>query len=211
MSTQNADQEPSMEEILSSIRRIIADDDDEAAPAKPAATAPSKARKPEAGPPAPAVDDEGADDDVLDLTQVVQPGRDTGKRELFAASKPFDSEMDEIELEPEEAYGAEDQPAPPRGGKPPPAKAAVDPSREDDTLISAAAADRSTGALAKLARAAAHREAAPLAHGDRTVEAFLAELLRPMLKEWLDTHLETVVERVVEQEVKKLAKRAELR
>jgi uncharacterized protein len=210
MSTQSTDQEPSMEEILSSIRRIIADDD-EAGPAKPAATAPSKPRKPEFRPPAPAADDDGADDDVLDLTEVVQPGRDAGKRELFAASKPFDSEMDEIDLEPEEAFGAEEQPAPPRGGKPPPAQAAAAPSREDETLISAAAADRSTGALAKLARAAAHREPAPLARGDRTVEAFLAELLRPMLKEWLDTHLETVVERVVEQEVKKLAKRAELR
>lgn len=81
---------------------------------------------------------------------------------------------------------------------------------DEDTMISAAAATASTGAFAKLTKAAAGHEPAPLAGGDKTVEQFLVELLKPMLKEWLDENLEGVVERVVEQEVKKLARRAEL-
>ena len=81
---------------------------------------------------------------------------------------------------------------------------------DDDTLVSAAAASASTGAFAKLTKVASSSGPAPVTGGDKTVEAFLVELLRPMLKEWLDANLETVVQRVVEQEVKKLARRAEL-
>ena len=214
MSTEKSDQEPSMEEILSSIRRIIADDEDEAASTKPAMPDPAKAKKsetkpPAASPPAADHDDDEEDDDVLDLTQVVEPGNAAGKRDRFARSEPFDSAADEIELEPEDDDMEEEEPA--VRVKPKPARPVAEQAmRDDDTLVSSATAARSTGALAKLTRAAASREPAALAHGDKTVETFLVELLRPMLKEWLDANLETVVERVVEQEVKKLARRAEL-
>lgn len=219
MSTEKSDQEPSMEEILSSIRRIIADDEDDGASAKPARADPAKAKKPEAKPSAASAsaagDDDGEDDDVLDLTQVVEPADVAGKRDRFAKSEPFDSATDEIELEPEPEDDAmeDDEPVspPPARARPRPARPAVEQAMsDDDTLISSATAARSTGALAKLTRAAASREPAALAHGDKTVETFLVELLRPMLKEWLDANLEGVVERVVEQEVKKLARRAEL-
>lgn len=217
MSTEKSDQEPSMEEILSSIRRIIADDEDETASSKPAMADPAKARKPEAkalAASAPVADgDDGEDDDVLDLTEVVEPADTAGKRDRFASSDPFDSAMDEIELEPEDEAMDDDEPAspPPSRARPKPARpAAEEAMSDDDTLVSSATAARSTGALAKLTRAAAVREPAALAHGDKTVEIFLVEILRPMLKEWLDANLENVVERVVEQEVKKLARRAEL-
>ena len=70
MSTDKSDQEPSMEEILSSIRRIIADDEEDGAPAKkaPADAGPEPKKEPEA--------QEPEDDDVLDLTQVVARGTD---------------------------------------------------------------------------------------------------------------------------------------
>jgi cell pole-organizing protein PopZ len=69
---ENAQPEPSMEEILASIRRIISEDEEEAAaPASPAASAPKleEARKPEpvaapaaepASAPEPAADEDGA-------------------------------------------------------------------------------------------------------------------------------------------------------
>ncbi len=206
MSTEKSDQEPSMEEILSSIRRIIADDEDETAPAKPAAPAPAKPKPAESKARAPA-EDEDEDEDVLDLTQVVEPSAAAARRDRVAGSEAFDSATDELELEPEDA---EAEPPPPPRAAPRPARAADASRRDADSLLSAATAERSSGALAKLTRAAVAREPSPLAHGDKTVEGFLAELLRPMLKDWLDAHLEGVVERVVEQEVKKLARRAEL-
>lgn len=207
MSTEKNDQEPSMEEILSSIRRIIADDEDDSASPKPAAAAPAKPKPPAAS----IAPDDDDDDDVLDLTQVVEAGETGGKQDRFAGSG-FDSETDEIELEPDDdEFEAPPAPPPPQRSKAKPARPPAASMPDDaDSLVSAATADRSTGALAKLTRAAASREPAALAHGGKTVEAFLMEMLRPMLKEWLDDNLEGVVERVVEQEVKKLARRAEL-
>jgi cell pole-organizing protein PopZ len=206
MSTDKSDQEPSMEEILSSIRRIIADDEDESASAKPAAAAPTKP-----APPAASIVPGDEDDDVLDLTQVVEDGKAQGKDDHLAGGDGFDSEVDELELEPDDEAGVPLAPPPPQRGRAKPTRAAAAPMLDDeDSLVSAVTADRSTGALAKLTRAAASREPAALAHGEKTVEIFLLEMLRPMLKEWLDANLEGVVERVVEQEVKKLARRAEL-
>lgn len=196
MSTDKSDQEPSMEEILSSIRRIIADDEEEGAPAK---KAPADARpEPEAEPKATAP----ADDDILDLTQVVENGGDAPDA---AATVEVADEIEleeEVELEPAEpAQRPLDEPA----------RAAPEQSMsDDDTLVSAAAASASTGAFAKLTKVALSSGPPPVTGGDKTVEAFLVELLRPMLKEWLDNNLENVVQRVVEQEVKKLARRAEL-
>lgn len=227
MSSDKNDQEPSMEEILSSIRRIIADDDDEAAAAKPAAKEPPAAER-SATPPAaakrtepeqpkakPAFDEQPDDEenDVLDLTDVVERGGAGQQPSRFDHEAPFDGEADEIDLEPE-AWDEEPEPEP----APPPRRAATSKPQpraersafDEDMLVSQAAATASTGAFARLAKAASGSEPPPLAGGDKTVEQFLIELLRPMLKEWLDDNLEGVVERVVEQEVKKLARRAEL-
>jgi cell pole-organizing protein PopZ len=82
-------------------------------------------------------------------------------------------------------------------------------SLPEDSLVSPAAAQASTSALARLTRAVAPEEKPPVVAG-RSVEELVIELLRPQLKEWLDQNLAPLVERVVEQEIKKLARRAEL-
>ena len=43
--------------------------------------------------------------------------------------------------------------------------------------------------------------------GDKTIEALVRELMRPMLKDWLDHNLPAIVERIVEREVKRVAER----
>lgn len=187
-----------MEEILSSIRRIIADDEEDGAPTKksPAATGPEPDTKPE--------EQASEEEDVLDLTQVVANGTDASE------AKVPEEDADEIELAPDEEVEAEPAEVAPQPVTEPVRAATERSMSDDDSLVSAAAASASTGAFAKLTKAALSSDAAPLTGGDKTVEAFLFEMLRPMLKEWLDANLETVVERVVEQEVKKLARRAEL-
>ncbi|MFW5835109.1 MAG: DUF2497 domain-containing protein [Pseudomonadota bacterium] len=48
-----------------------------------------------------------------------------------------------------------------------------------------------------------------LAGGNRSIETFLADLVRPELKAWLDTNLPPLVERIVEREIKKLVRDAQ--
>ncbi|MBT5416067.1 MAG: DUF2497 domain-containing protein [Rhodospirillaceae bacterium] len=64
MADQNAQQEPSMEEILASIRKIISEDD-EAEKANPSGESAESGEKAASAPP--------VDDDVLELTEMVQP------------------------------------------------------------------------------------------------------------------------------------------
>jgi cell pole-organizing protein PopZ len=170
-------QEPSMEEILSSIRRIIAEDD--GAPALAGAGTPGAA---------PAAPDDKEDDDVLELTELVDGPEASGGPTLPppAAAPPPEPSLATQETMPMSALAA-------------------------DALISPVAASASTQALARLTKAATSddRKAATAASG-LTVEQLLVDLLTPMLRDWLDTNLPGIVERVVEQEVKKLARRAEL-
>jgi cell pole-organizing protein PopZ len=194
-----SNQEPSMEEILSSIRRIIADEEggDTAPPASPA---PQQAS---AGPAAgatraPAIDE---DEEVLELTEVVDPGpgEPPPRATASAPSMPAPPRM-----------AGPPSPPPPRSASEPPTRSTAMPA-EGDTLLSPNTASASTQSLAKLARAAAggsERGSGPLA--EVTVERLLVDLLSPMLREWLDQNLPSIVERVVEEEVKKLARRAEL-
>lgn len=52
------------------------------------------------------------------------------------------------------------------------------------------------------------RHATPLPSG--TMEAFVAEMMRPMLRDWMDQNLPNIVEQIVEKEIAKMVKRAEL-
>ena len=69
MAQESADQEPTMEEILASIRRII-NEDDEPKPAQEAAPEPQAAAEPAPEPEPEPVD--MAEDDVLELTDRVE-------------------------------------------------------------------------------------------------------------------------------------------
>jgi cell pole-organizing protein PopZ len=186
-------QEPSMEEILSSIRRIIAEDDP-AVDQKPAARL---ARGPLA--PSPRAAEE---DDVLELTEVVTEPASKAAPEAGPTVPP-------------PAAAAQQPPAPAATVTPPRAPA---PSTENTampadaapSLVSPVAATASTQALARIAKVATSDEKKPTSLGGVTVEQMLVDLLTPMLREWLDKNLPEIVERVVEQEVKKLARRAEL-
>jgi cell pole-organizing protein PopZ len=179
-------QEPSMEEILSSIRRIIADED--TSPPPPAARAAS------APPSSPDPGGDGEDEEVLELTEMVEPPRAEVPPPVPPAAAQRPSFMER----------------PPRT-EPPARSPAMAATQASDSLISPGTATASTNAMAKLARAGlTEPRENGTGFGDLTVEKLLRDLLTPMLKDWLDQNLPAIVERVVEQEVKKLARRAEL-
>ncbi|MFA7264020.1 MAG: DUF2497 domain-containing protein [Caulobacter sp.] len=115
MSEQTA-QEPTMEEILASIRRIISEDD--APPAEAAAPIEAQpvvmAAAPEPAPaPAPV---EPEDDDVLELTETIEAAADdvetVGDLDVYTPPKAAPEPAWEPEPEPEPAFAAAPEPAP---------------------------------------------------------------------------------------------------
>jgi uncharacterized protein len=175
-----------MEEILASIRRIIADDQEGAKAPEPARTAPP--------PP---------EDDVLDLAEVASPIKP-------AVPPPLDIEIPDVSFR--EADGdqvdfddvsGEEEPAPPPPLQPEPPpilrRPEPPPPSEEDHLISAAT-DASVGHAFNLL---AHTV---LSNNARTLEDLVREMLRPMLKNWLDDNLPTIVERLVRAEIERVAR-----
>ncbi|HVV91963.1 MAG TPA: DUF2497 domain-containing protein [Hyphomicrobiales bacterium] len=173
-----------MEEILASIRRIIADDETPAAAAVASpATAGGGAVDAESAVPA------GAPDDVLELTDRVQPAPSAGTAEVEFG-------------EPEAA------PAPP---PPPPRAEAAPPPKAEPVALRPASRPAAEGLLSPAANDAASSAFAALAHtvlaeNSRTLEDLVHEMLRPMLKTWLDDNLPALVERLVRQEIERVSR-----
>ncbi len=195
-------QEPSMEEILASIRRIIADDDAAKPPPKPAEP-PTKAAAPGA-PSAPAesagrdemdamladLDEDPAEpapapappDEVLELT------------EAMAAPAPEAAQPSFRRIEPDQDV-VFDEPA--QAQSPPRPVAARVPA--DSPLLSTAASAAVHSAFGTLAHSV-------LAQNPRTLEDLVKEMLRPMLKAWLDDNLPVMVERMVRAEIERVSR-----
>jgi uncharacterized protein len=207
-----------MEEILSSIRRIIADEDahDDGADEEPGAAVARSEGDAESF--AQAAQDE--EEDVLELTRVV---RESGEVvELQTERSSLDRAIEEPEpAEPAFAgYGADQRIA--LDGDVPGSGIEDAPQIEDEPvpsekarnseLVSGAAATVATGAFAKLSQVLQRTpEEVSVADGSgRTLEQFVEDIARPMLKEWLDEYLPAIVERLVQKEIQKISRRAEL-
>lgn len=190
MSEPKPQQEPSMEEILASIRRIISEDGAspgaEAKPAAPAVAEPPKA-------------------DVLELTEVVE---ETPEAEPEPAPVEEASPEQEIELRDEEPPPEQPEmrvvPPPPQAEPQPAPRQAIDSAG----LIGPAAAAAATSALTSLVQAV-DRGGTPIGHGNRTIEDLVKEVMRPMIKDWLDANLPRLVERLVRKEIERLSHNAE--
>lgn len=228
---QPAAKEPTMDEILSSIRQIIADDDEGAAQKVPA-SAPkpeAKAPEPEASPIIDPFSDDD-DDEVPPLTlspeQIVEEGK--------AAAKP-EPEPEEVEapepgmpstasldaaaemVVPDDVAFAQDEESPPvRSFKESPkaaasfAKAAPMPDPDLSADLSEELLEPATKAAVASTFAKLHAPRItpdmPLSAGGMTVEAMIREMLRPMLKEWLEENLPSMVERIVAQEIERVSR-----
>jgi cell pole-organizing protein PopZ len=218
-------QEPSMEEILSSIRRIIADEEAEERRSDEDLELGTAEAHAAADDDAIADDD---DDDVLELTRVVREsgkvvdlkadaeGSGAGRHERRGgrrAAAPEPPTPPAAELGPEiELMPAEHESA----GR-------IHASQEEDTtvppkqaaaegLLSHAAASAATGAFPRLSHAFQRTPAEDSVAEDsgRTVEQFVEDMIRPMVKDWMDENLPKIVERLVQKEIQKIARRAEL-
>ncbi|GAU84605.1 hypothetical protein BIWAKO_04542 [Bosea sp. BIWAKO-01] len=191
-----------MEEILASIRRIIADD--EVKPAEASAPAPA----PEAPPVPPQLQlVEEIDDDVLDLgaeaSLVASPAMAEPEPPGVAIQPGLDVdfiEAAEPEFKPE--FKPEPKPEPPAQMFVPPAfvpAQSAPPSLDMAALISEQAGSAVNNAFGALAHTV-------LSNNARTLEDLVKDMLKPMLKTWLDDNLPTMVERLVRAEIERVAR-----
>ena len=208
--------DPSMDDILASIRKIISDDEARAqvsgptvGAGQPASSRPSvtplhavppatRAVEPDAPQPdlAPGAGAQpamgGSDrDDVLLLTDLIEEPR-------------ADKAPPPVPLPRIDPVRASEMPQPSLGPDP-----VGDPS-----LVAGGVAGSAAHAFARLSQVVQESllppsaaEARPAAEaGGKTVEDLARELLRPMLKDWLDRNLPALVERMVEREIARLTR-----
>jgi cell pole-organizing protein PopZ len=201
--------EPSMEEILASIRRIIADDDATKQPAKPAPKAaepapakPAPAPAAAAAPPPPPAAAPAAGPDDIDamLEELDEPEAQAAPAppedvleltEAMAAPAPEPAPASFRRIEPDQDVVFDDPPPAPT----PPAR----PHPVDTALLSNAASAAVHSAFGTLAHSV-------LVQNTRTLEDLVKEMLRPMLKAWLDDNLPVMVERLVRAEIERVSR-----
>ncbi len=198
-------QEPSMEDILSSIRRIISEDGDE----KPSEEAEGGEAVSEADAVPVTEEVEAVEeaepveeiDDVFDLTDMVD---EEGKVvELSDEGAPDLTEADEADIDTLLSGTGVDEDAEDT-------ESAVDAG---ELLMSEGAEVEAAAALSTLAQATSpgpvDSSALKVMKSGLTIEQYVLEMLRPMLREWLDENLPTMVQRLVEREIERLARRAD--
>lgn len=181
--------EPSMEEILASIRRIIAED-----------TAP-KADEPQPQPEPVQESASSEDSDVLDLATLSSVDDPDGDIEFREIAEPL------VIAQPEPERSPEPEPEPPSAPEPAAdripemtAPATAEPARETDSML------LSPLAAAAVASAFGSLGAVQLTSAPRTLEDLVKDLLRPMLKGWLDENLPALVERLVRAEIERVSR-----
>jgi cell pole-organizing protein PopZ len=181
--------DPSMEDILASIRRILNEEETPAAQEAPAEVP------------------EDEDVLVLDETMIVVASEaepEVGAHQAEADPEP-DPEPEPVAAKPElsaqdiEALMASDEPVMP--------VPSVQPAPTLDLMApeTAAAAASSVGSLM---RTLAAGRATQVYSGGPTLEDVVRAELRPLLKDWLDTNLPPLVERLVRAEIERVVGRA---
>ncbi|HEX7820692.1 MAG TPA: DUF2497 domain-containing protein [Sphingobium sp.] len=193
--------EPSMEDILSSIKRIIADGSERVAPARSL-----RRRTPEP--------DEGAlsrsTDEHVDL------GRDIGLElpghEATGGNEPAILELTDMVEEPTEMNEAAATPrrATQKAAAQPQARPSsqtsaqpVAPPEQEDMILSDISTQATRHSLSQLSSLLVRPQ-----EGDaNTLEGLVREMLRPLLKDWLEANLPDLVQSMVKKEIDRIVGR----
>ena len=199
MSAQQAQPEPTMEEILASIRRIISeegrpsDDGGKVLDLQPPTPTPPAVEA--TAPPRP--------EPVMARTPPLRIFDEPSPLPASALDDEFMVFEHEPEFEPMPA--PEPEPAPKQAPPSPPPQAAA-PQAEwrpmnQETLTSETVAHQAAGSLSKLM-------GSMLVSSGATLDDVVRELMKPMLKEWLDAKLSAIVEAEVAKEIDRIRRMA---
>jgi cell pole-organizing protein PopZ len=178
-------QEPTMDEILASIRRIITDDDapSEGEPTKDSGTSST-------------TDAQAAESKKSDTAKTSEVEASSAPATRGDASKKSADDTGTV--------AEKEMPEPKVGDAP---EAAVGP--DGSVLVSDKAATDTASAFAKLSSAvkeSAGETSMSMPAPGRSLEDVVRELLRPILKEWLESHLPEIVREHVEEEVARISR-----
>ncbi len=201
MSDPKPKSEPSMDEILATVRRIIAEDESDGAPAPASVPIVSS--------------------DVLDLTEALEPDGSVRHIAPFGGSPPNPNEprvppLSDGRIEPEPprsaaaAETADRQESPGRSAEANEGASLRDASLRDASLREPRG-NATSGQEARIApTASTPPEGIPegevrLGGGERTLEDITRELLRPMLQRWLQENLQGVIEQEVRAQLARVA------
>ncbi len=232
--------DPSMEDILASIRRILSEDEAAPAAAEPHAAPPRPAPlAPERGPDAPP--DASSDVLALDASMLVEepqsgdvllpmpmpmPGGPErlpalhADRSIGRATDAGQAAITPAPTEPAIAAQPEDRidmPEPPASAPPASAPPASAPSAgqggspaNPGPLVAPEAAAAAASSVGSLLRTIGNRQGVAVRGGGPTIEDLVREELRPALKAWLDANLPPLVERLVRAEIERVVGRADV-
>ena len=200
---QDTSTEPSIEEILDSIRQIISDDEEQ--PSASAAAAPAPAQEKPAPRP--------ADDDIIELTDRVEEPKSTAPQTPPPAREPEPQpiEVDIQDSAPEPMAEPEPEPLPPPRPTARPAPPAMSPSAMTPEPL-----DNLESIVTKAAEAATMKAFSELTHkasvekgGGVTIEDIVRYEVLPLLRAWIDKYLPGIVERLLQKELEKISARFE--
>ena len=182
--------EPSMEEIIASISRIISEEKRPIEPASPAA---------------------GEKTNILELTEVVD--EDGSVRRVTPSPTKLNASSGESGATAISSVTNSIEQSEPMPGHP---DRGTEPRRDlgRDRILSSVKSGAAAAAFAQLGGLPRerHRQGELLLGGaDRTLEDIVRGLLRPLLQAWLDEHLPGIVERLVREEIARVVGEAGLR
>ncbi|MDP3531680.1 MAG: DUF2497 domain-containing protein [Alphaproteobacteria bacterium] len=225
----SAQQEPSMEEILASIRRIISDDE---VPAQNTEAPTVKETQSKNTPVAqkPVIKKEEVkqamaskekeikkdfpsfnEDDLLELTEMVDDSQDEVVMELDDIVEPVVEEKPK----PKQAPVLQEVPLPVQSViEKQPKEQQMSKSKDtlaqnnEDHLISDEVEENSRASLNELFTAVSKVNYS-LGRGEKTLEDIVVDSLKPLLKQWIDQHLAGTVEKIVREEVERIVKKLE--
>ena len=182
--------EPSMEEIIASISRIISEEKRPIEPASPAA---------------------GEKTNILELTEVVD--EDGSVRRVTPSPTKLNASSGESGATAISSVTNSIEQSEPMPGHP---DRGTEPRRDlgRERILSSVKSGAAAAAFAQLGGLPRerHRQGELLLGGaDRTLEDIVRGLLRPLLQAWLDEHLPGIVERLVREEIARVVGEAGLR
>jgi cell pole-organizing protein PopZ len=224
VSTPTTSADPSMDEILASIRRMLKEDDQTSAGKTSSPTLDASA------PPSPELGDVIAlDTSMLDPT-AAQPAKAEAAPELAPnpaptaaptpAEQPAIAKVADFRVPSFEAFQTTEpaksaQPAPALSAEPVQSGSIGDDVQQvafsstpdidmPSGIIGEQTARESSRHIGSLVRTLHGQRRVALSRGGPTIEDIVREELRPMLKSWLDANLSSIVERVVRAEIDRL-------
>ncbi len=218
-----SEEDQSMEEILQSIRRIIAEDDsDDSGEGEADKVTGDSNNEDKLDAAETETKEDGAMEekqeeapgsDVLELTEVVEDGTDEPAENSDQEQESQEEPAKEAEIEPAAATKEDDSAdvdvlanidAALGSGEQESAGDESAADAQDDTSLLSAETATAAAQVLKAVKTSKSDNNLSFRSGT-TIEDLVLEAMKPMLKEWLDSNLTSLVERVVEREIKKLS------